>query len=94
MALNPRDAFLGEIIERLMCDFTVDVAEIARMRGRDLAEVAAVWPRLQRFQLDGLIEVNGTTVTVTDLGRPFVRAVCAAFDPGAADIEKRHARVV
>ncbi|MCG2664442.1 oxygen-independent coproporphyrinogen III oxidase [Brevundimonas sp.] len=94
VALNPRDAFVGEIIERLMCDFTVDVAEIARMRGRDLAEVAAVWPRLQRFQLDGLIEVNGTTVTVTDLGRPFVRAVCAAFDPGAADIEKRHARVV
>lgn len=94
VALDPRDAFVGEIIERLMCDFAVDVAEIARERGRDLAEVAAAWPRLLRFQLDGLAEVNGAAVTVTDLGRPFVRALCAAFDPGAADIEKRHARVV
>jgi oxygen-independent coproporphyrinogen III oxidase len=94
VAVDPRDAFVGEIIERLMCDFTVDVAEIARERGRDIAEVAAVWPRLCRFQLDGLVTIDGAVLTVTDLGRPFVRAVCAAFDPGAADIEKRHARVV
>lgn len=94
VVLDSRDAFVGQIIERLMCDFTVDVAEVAREHGRDLAEVAAAWSRLLRFQQDGLAEVNGAVVTVTDLGRPFVRAVCAAFDPGAVDIEKRHARVV
>ena len=94
VALNPRDAFVGEIIERLMCDFAVDVADLARRHGRALAEVDAAWPRLLPFQLDGLAEVGGSVVTVTDLGRPFVRAVCAAFDPAAVDIEKRHARVV
>jgi oxygen-independent coproporphyrinogen-3 oxidase len=94
VAVDPRDAFLGEIIERLMCDFAVDVAEIAGRHGRALSEVDPAWPRLMPFQLDGLAEVGGSMVTVTDLGRPFVRAVCAAFDPAAVDIEKRHARVV
>ncbi|WP_271164860.1 oxygen-independent coproporphyrinogen III oxidase [Brevundimonas intermedia] len=94
VALDPRDAFVGEIIERLMCDFAVDVAAIAGRHGRALSEVDRAWPRLLPFQLDGLAEVNGSMVTVTDLGRPFVRAVCAAFDPGAVDLEKRHARVV
>ncbi|MFN7127898.1 MAG: oxygen-independent coproporphyrinogen III oxidase [Brevundimonas sp.] len=94
VALDPRDAFVGEIIERLMCDFAVDVAAIASRHGRALSEVEQAWARLLPFQLDGLAEVNGSVVTVTDLGRPFVRAICAAFDPGAVDIEKRHARVV
>ncbi|WAC60944.1 oxygen-independent coproporphyrinogen III oxidase [Brevundimonas sp. SL130] len=94
VALDPRDAFVGEIIERLMCDFAVDVAAIAGRHGRALSEVGQAWPRLLPFQLDGLAEVSGSVVTVTDLGRPFVRAVCAAFDPGAVDLEKRHARVV
>ena len=94
VALDPRDAFVGEIIERLMCDFAVDVAVIASRHGRALSEVEQAWPRLLPFQLDGLAEVSGAVVTVTDLGRPFVRAVCAAFDPGAVDLEKRHARVV
>jgi oxygen-independent coproporphyrinogen III oxidase len=94
VALDPRDAFVGEIIERLMCDFAVDVAATASRHGRALSEVDPAWPRLLQFQLDGLAEVSGSVVTVTDLGRPFVRAICAAFDPGAVDIEKRHARVV
>jgi oxygen-independent coproporphyrinogen-3 oxidase len=94
VALDPRDAFVGEIIERLMCDFAVDVAAIASRHGRPLTEVDLAWSRLSRFQQDGLAEVKGSVVTVTDLGRPFVRAVCAAFDPGGVDIEKRHARVV
>ena len=30
---------------------------------------------------DGLVELNGTVITVTEKGRPFVRNVCMAFDP-------------
>lgn len=94
VTVNPADAFLGEIIERLMCDFVVDVAVVARARGRELDEVRTVWGRLASFQQDGLAQVEGTTITVTERGRPFVRAICAVFDPGAAELEKRHARVV
>jgi oxygen-independent coproporphyrinogen-3 oxidase len=94
VVLTEQVAFVGEIIKRLMCDFVVDVAPIARRRGRDLSEVAGAWSLLDRFAQDGLVWLDGTVVAVTTLGRPLVRAVCAAFDPGAADIRQRHARVV
>lgn len=94
VVLTERDAFIGEIIERLMCDFTVDVPAIADRRGQPLSEVAGAWPALRRFQRDGLVRVDEGRVDVTPPGRPFVRAVCAAFDPDAARIQQRHARVV
>lgn len=94
VALTERDAFVGAIIERLMCDFILDVAAVARARGRDLTEVASAWPLLERFRVDGLVALDAATVAVTPRGRPFVRAVCAAFDPDAVRIGQRHARVV
>lgn len=94
VALTAGDAFIAELIERLMCDFAVDAAAVARRHGRDMAEVADAWPRLEAFQADGLAEVAEGRVQVTPLGRPFVRAVCAAFDPGARQFHQRHARVV
>ncbi|WP_420471520.1 oxygen-independent coproporphyrinogen III oxidase [Brevundimonas sp. FT23042] len=94
VALTARDAFIGEIIERLMCDFAVDVPALALRHGRDMAEVAGAWPLLRRFGEDGLVAIENGRVAVTPLGRPFVRAVCATFDPDAARIQQRHARVV
>lgn len=94
VALSPQAAFVGEIIERLMCDFVVDVGPIARRRGRDLGEVARACTLLQPFVADGLVRLDGTVVAVTTEGQPFVRAVCAAFDPGAAEVGQRHASVV
>ncbi|MBD3837246.1 oxygen-independent coproporphyrinogen III oxidase [Brevundimonas sp.] len=94
VALTAPDRFIAELIERLMCDFAVDVAAVARRHGRDMVEVADAWLRLEAFQADGLAEVAEGRVQVTPLGRPFVRAVCAAFDPGARDFHERHARVV
>ncbi|WP_420478930.1 oxygen-independent coproporphyrinogen III oxidase [Brevundimonas sp. FT23028] len=94
VALTARDAFIGEIIERLMCDFAVDVPALALRHGRDMTEVAGAWPLLRRFGEDGLVAIESGRVAVTPLGRPFVRAVCATFDPDAARIQQRHARVV
>lgn len=94
VAMSPQDHFTAELIERLMCDFRVDVTAVARRHGRDMAGVGEVWPRLAAFQADGLVDVEAGRVDVTPQGRPFVRAVCAAFDPGARDFHQRHARVV
>ena len=94
VTLTARDAFIGEIIERLMCDFVVDVPALAERCGQELSEVAGAWPLLRRFREDGLVLVDEGRVTVTPVGRPFVRAVCAAFDPDAARIQQRHARGV
>lgn len=94
VALTGRDVFVGEIIERLMCDFAVDVAEVAARHARPPSEVAGAWPLLQRFVDDGLVEVEEAVVRVTAPGRPFVRAVCATFDPGAPLVKQRHSKVV
>ncbi|WP_292046710.1 MULTISPECIES: oxygen-independent coproporphyrinogen III oxidase [unclassified Brevundimonas] len=94
VALSAQDVFVGAIIERLMCDFAVDVAEVAARHDRPVASVAGAWTILERFAEDELIEIDGQRLSVTALGRPFVRAVCAAFDPAAVAIANRHARVV
>jgi oxygen-independent coproporphyrinogen-3 oxidase len=94
VALTPSAALVGDIIERLMCDFTVDVPALVARHGRDMNEVAGAGPILAGFVADGLVEVEEGRVTVTAQGRPFVRAVCAAFDPLAAGIAQRHSKVV
>ncbi|MEH6663433.1 MAG: oxygen-independent coproporphyrinogen III oxidase [Brevundimonas sp.] len=93
VALTDRDVLIGALIERLMCDFDVDVEACTRLHGLDPDSLRGVWRRLQPFAEDGLIEIAGTRVMVTPLGRPFVRAVCAAFDVHALPAG-RHARVI
>lgn len=94
VALSGRDRFVAEIIARLMCDFAVDVEAVARDAGRPLRETAHAWPRLDAFEADGLIVQAGARIVVTPRGRPFVRAVAAAFDPALSPAADRHARVV
>ena len=36
--------------------------------------------RLEELEADGLIEVNGQHLKVTERGRPFLRNICLAFD--------------
>jgi len=65
----------GQIIERLMCDFCVDLAAIAS--GVDFSDELSV---LAPMVDDGLVETCGTKLIVTEAGRPIVRVVAAAFD--------------
>jgi oxygen-independent coproporphyrinogen-3 oxidase len=43
---------------------------------------------------DGLVETDGWRVRVTEAGRPFLRTVCAAFDPYLEATATRHAQAV
>jgi oxygen-independent coproporphyrinogen-3 oxidase len=43
-------------------------------------ELPLVLEHLEEMELDGLIDTNTKKVSVTELGRPFVRNVCMAFD--------------
>ena len=74
------DRFRAEIIERLMCDFTVDLAEVCDSHRRPLADLDESIARLAPMQEDGIAEVHGATVGATRTGRDFIRSICAAFD--------------
>ena len=62
------------IITQLMCNFHVDLGE------RAAEEFAGELARLGELEAEGLVTVDGSGVTVTPLGRIFVRNVASIFD--------------
>jgi oxygen-independent coproporphyrinogen III oxidase len=69
------DRWRGRVIERLMCDFTVDFAKVAP--GADLSRELPILAPMVR---DGLVEIADSNLVVTESGRPMVRIVAAVFD--------------
>jgi oxygen-independent coproporphyrinogen-3 oxidase len=43
---------------------------------------------------DGLVELAGPTVRITERGRPLIRSVAAVFDGYLASAPARHSRAV
>jgi oxygen-independent coproporphyrinogen-3 oxidase len=70
IALTADDRTRRAIIEQLMCHFAVSLAEVP----------CDAEPALRAMEADSLLVRDGNDITITPLGRPFVRAVAAAFD--------------
>ena len=94
VALTDGDRARRTIIEQIMCHFTANPIEVATSSGADLADLADAEPALRSLEADGLLERDGDRITVTPLGRPFVRAVAAAFDTYLARGVARHSVAV
>ena len=104
--LSADDRFRGEIIERLMCDFSVDLGEIATRYGRKPRDLVHELSRLEAFaagpmtyervafNADGLVESEGARLKVTEAGRVLVRSICAVFDVYFREAEGRHSRAL
>ena len=73
------------IIERIMCDYRVDLSGASELADED---------RLRPLVQDGLIRRRGQVIEVLPEGRPLVRAVAAAFDAYLDESQGRHARAV
>ncbi|MDO9338297.1 MAG: oxygen-independent coproporphyrinogen III oxidase [Caulobacter sp.] len=94
VALTDEDRFRGEIIERLMCDLTVDLAAVCTGHGRERRDIADSLASLAPFEAQGLVGLDGDRLTVTPAGRPVLRSVCAAFDQYLDQTSIRHARAI
>ena len=94
VALSQDDHLRRAVIERLMCDFQVDLGAVAQAHGRDATEFAAELQSLARFRDDGLIEIDRDRIELRVPARPFVRTVCAVFDRYLKAEETQHARAV
>jgi oxygen-independent coproporphyrinogen-3 oxidase len=91
--LTADDRIRRGIIESLMCRLEADLDEAADAMGvRD--PFAAEKARLGAMAEDGLVEIAGFRVTVTERGRPFVRTVAAVFDRYLETGRARHSRAV
>jgi oxygen-independent coproporphyrinogen-3 oxidase len=88
LVLSDDDRMRARVIERLMCDFDVDLDEVADRGETDgdfHTERAALMPLVR----EGLVHIDGSRISVTTQGRPFVRVAAAAFD---AYLQKEGAR--
>jgi oxygen-independent coproporphyrinogen-3 oxidase len=93
-ALGPHDRLRRAVIERIMCDFAVDLAAVAAQHAADPATLMDAAPALQAMARDGLVRWTGYMLRVTDTGRPFVRGVAAAFDTYLRTGVGRHSAAV
>jgi oxygen-independent coproporphyrinogen III oxidase len=89
IVLRADDGHRRTIIERLMCDQYVDLAMFG-----DAGEFASEFGHLDSMASDSLIERDGFRITITEQGRPFMRAICAVFDQYLARGTGRHSRAV
>jgi len=90
--LTAEDRMRGEIIERLMCDFSADVAAIAGRHGFDPARLLEGNARLAALAEDGVLTVDGGVVGVRRDHRFLVRAAAAAFDAYLEDSPRAHGK--
>jgi len=79
-ATTAEDRFRGEIIERLMCDFSADVYGIAARHGFPEVVLLKDNARLRQLEEDGLVDVRDGVVRVSEKHRFIVRAVASCFD--------------
>ncbi|MBB4279255.1 oxygen-independent coproporphyrinogen III oxidase [Rhizobium mongolense] len=78
--LTGQDRFRAAIIERLMCDFAVDLNLLSARFGYETGLVLNGNDRLRALESDGVVTVRDGLVTVRKDLRFMIRAVAAAFD--------------
>jgi oxygen-independent coproporphyrinogen-3 oxidase len=91
--VTDEDRFRGEIIERLMCDLSVDLRALCSRHGQDMSVLDAALTRLAPLEADGLVRLQDGRLDITEPGRPFLRSACQAFDTRSND-PGAHARIV
>ncbi len=92
--MEPEDRLRGEIIERLMCDLAVDLDKVCSGHGAQAAHFEDEIGKLVVLCEEGLVEINGRRISMTDQGRPLVRLVASTFDTYLAGGKARHSAAV
>lgn len=94
IATDKDDKLRQEIIERLMCFGEAALSEIAMRHGPQKICFGKERCRLHKFERDGLVNISGDIVRITEEGWPFVRAIAATFDKYLSTGAGRHSRPV
>ncbi|WP_026187595.1 oxygen-independent coproporphyrinogen III oxidase [Ensifer sp. BR816] len=78
--LSAEDRLRADIIERLMCDFRVDVPALAVAHGFEPGALLDGNDRLAMLESDGILENVAGVIRLRKEGRFLIRAIAAAFD--------------
>lgn len=94
VAFSQDDIARAAVIERLMCDFSVDYGAIAAELLGDDAAFDSAQADLAHLVHEGVATQEGRRVTITEDGRPFMRLVASAFDAYLPARAARHSVAV
>ena len=75
IAINDEDRLRSAMISELMCNFQLDLSKFG---GKE--KFADALQRIRPIIVDGIVQEKDGVITMTEEGRPFVRAVAALFD--------------
>lgn len=90
--LTEEDKLRAAIIERLMCDFEVDLGPLSRAWGFDTGFLVERNERLGELMADGVATIQGDRIVVSQDARFMVRAVAAAFDAYFGSLGRTHSK--
>ncbi|HEY1145132.1 MAG TPA: oxygen-independent coproporphyrinogen III oxidase [Allosphingosinicella sp.] len=93
-ACAPEDRLRAAVIERIMCDYRVDLGEVCARFGVDPDRLADNAPSLDRLIADGVARREGNVIMLDEEARPLVRVLAAAFDEYLGRAPARHSRAV
>ena len=80
IATDGDDHVRRALIERLMCDMTVDIDQTATQFGYSIKDFSTETDALHQLCRDGLIEFENGTVRIPSENHVFVRIVASVFD--------------
>jgi oxygen-independent coproporphyrinogen III oxidase len=86
--LTEGDRFRWQIIERLMCDLYVDLADVCSAHGKNVDDHPEL-TQLDELAAQGIVERTSSRVSVSS-ARPFIRNICAVFDRQLLNGEPRY----
>lgn len=78
--LSADDKLRAYVIERLMCDFSVDLDRMEEQFGGLVLPVVAEMHQVARDDRDGFVSFDGDRFSITRPGRPFARLIASQFD--------------
>ncbi|HEY2751743.1 hypothetical protein [Phenylobacterium sp.] len=92
--VTDEDSFRRQIIERLMCDMSVDLEAGCSRHNRQVSGLTPCLQRLEPFCEDGLLAFRDGKLQVLVAGRLLVRSICAQFDRHFDLASGRHAKAL
>jgi len=93
-AFTGEDRFRADIIERIMCDLTVDLPGVSRAHGRDHRSAIVDRSRIESLIADGAVTMIEDRLSISDGAEFLVRSVASAFDAHLAHSAATHSRAV
>jgi oxygen-independent coproporphyrinogen-3 oxidase len=92
--LSEDDHLRAHVIERLMCDFSLDFSDLKHRFGKASHSVRAQAQHFAATDRDKVVRFDADIFAVTEAGKPFVRNIAAIFDAYLGNGRGRHSVAV